>query len=67
MSSNLSRANEYISKSLEAMKLGHYEEAAVLNDIAHTIMVAHQSERISMVAEKVDRLASILNNGRTWH
>lgn len=65
--SNLKRANEYINKAVEALDVGDLEEAAAYNAIAQTIMIGHQSERITLVADKIDRLASILNNGRTWH
>ena len=66
VSSNIEQANEFLVKAREATERGHYESATVWTAMAQACVTAYVGDKIGIVASKIDRLASVVNQGRSW-
>lgn len=64
MSANMKVANRYLAEAEEELKDGHTERAAVWAQMAMVPVVADQGINIR---DAINRLADIVNNGKTWH
>lgn len=63
---NIEQANEFLVKARDAVERGDLESATVWNELAHTVMLAHMSDKFQSIASKIDRLATVVNQGRSW-
>lgn len=67
MSANMKVANRYLQKAAEELEAGCTERAAVWAQMAMVPVAADLQIHVRKVAEKIDRLASVVDNGKTWH
>ena len=66
MGSNIDTANNLLKQAEAAVSRRDFELARGYTDMAAVVAQAHLADKIARVAEKIDRLASVVNNGRSW-
>lgn len=64
--SNIEQANEFLVKAREATEEGNYEAASAWTAMAQACVTAYVGDKIGVMAAKIDRLATVVNQGRSW-
>lgn len=65
--SNINTANDFLVQAKNAADHGKYERANAYTAMAQVATMTLMCEKVGAVASKIDRLASVINNGKTWH